>query len=418
MRGLFGGIWNPDRGPQRSGPDYVHNEARQSVGDARALQISAVFRCIRIIAEVAAGLPMRGYQKQANGDLVPTSDSHWLTGLCEEPNDTQTGDEWRECMYAQMAGWGNAYSLKVPNFGGRTVELWPLKVYEMQVFRQRDRSLEYRYPNMDGIQEIQAPGTIFHGRMLSIDGAMGLSPLAMARESLGITVGAERYAASFYAEGGRPAGIMTSDKLLTDKQREQIRREFGGIAEGDRADNVGVENQVGKRFWVLEGSLKYQAITVSPEDMQMLQTRVFQIADIARFFGVPLFLLMENSKDTSWGSGLEQLNLAFLAYTLRSYLRRMTTSFNRWIIPPAERAQGYVVDIDESPLQTLDSNALKELYGAYSNNGIMSRNEIRARLKLPRAKDGNADALTVQTALTTLSKLGTAPPAAAGGFPP
>lgn len=409
MRWAYPSLWNMQVGRQNSGPMSLVNEARQSITEERAMQVGAVFRSIRIIAETAAALPMRGYQGTPGGDAVPLKDSDPINGLIEEPNPTMSGDEHRETMYAQMAGWGNGYTQKViaPS-DGLIKELWPYIVYNMQVDRAPDRTLTYIYPDPNGAPRTMTADKVAHFRSFSLDGVMGLSPLAMARESLGLAVGAERYASSFYAQGGRPAHVLTSDKLLTPAQREQIRSEYGGMG-GMPQDLSELESQTGKRMWVLEASLKYQSITVSPEDMQMLQTRSFQVSDIARFFGVPLFLLMENSKDTSWGSGLEQMNLGFLAYTLRPYLQRMIRVWNRQIIPtfPGHRK---FVDIDTQPLLALDSTALKELYGGYASNGIMTRNEIRRLLKLPAATDKNADKLTVQVALTPIEKLGVVPP--------
>jgi HK97 family phage portal protein len=199
---------------------------------------------------------------------------------------------------------------------------------------------------------------------------------------------------------------MTSERLLTDAQRAQVRQEYGGMAEGG----------TDKRFWLLEGALKYQAITVSPEDMQMLQTRTFQISEIARIFGVPLFLLMETEKSTSWGSGLEQMNLGFLTYTLRPYLQRMVCTFNRRIIPADQRSKVFV-DIDEKALLSLDSVALKELYASMAQNGTMTRNEIRRAMKLPQSSAKNMDAFTVQSALTTVENLGRVPTPAASTQP-
>lgn len=400
MRNLLGGsIWNPERGRQTSGPTSLANASLQPINDDRAMQVAAVFRCIRIIGETAASLPMRAWQRTPSGDAVPLTDSHWLNQLIYEPNETQTGDELRESMYAQMAGWGNGYSQIVPNGEGRATELWPYKVANMTVERQTDRTLRYKYPNVYGHPEQLAPGRVLHLRAFSIDGIMGLSPLALAREALGLAVGASNYGSSFFAQGGRPAVVMTSDKLLTDKQREQVRKEYGGLAEGSSD----------KRFWLLEAGLKYQQVTVNPDDMQMISTQAFSIAEIARFFGVPLFLLMETEKSTSWGSGIEQQNIGFLTYTLRAYLSRMVCSWNRWIIPQRERGKIFV-DIDESPLLMMDSAALKEWVGAMLNNGVMSRNEVRRKLKLQQSAETNADKLTVQSAMTTLESLGRVPP--------
>jgi len=407
MRYLVGGLWNPDIGIQWPGPLGGSNESMQPVSDERAMQISAVVRSIRIIAETCAALPMRTYQTVAGGDRAPLADSHWLNQIVEEPNEDMAGDEWRETQFAAMAGWGNGYSQIVRQSEGRPAELWPYKIDRMQVERTPQLALQYLYPDRFGSPQIVEKGRVLHLRAFSVDGVMGLSPLGLARQTLGVTVGAERYAGSFFASGGRPSGVMTSEKLLTDAQRTQIRKEYGGMAEG---------GSDGKRFWLMEGALKYQAITVSPEDMQMLQTRTFQIAEIARIFGVPLFLLMETEKATSWGTGLEQMNLGFLTYTLRPYLQRMVVTYNRRIIPTADRRKVFV-DIDERALLALDSKALSELYSGYANNGIMSRNEIRRVLKLPQSTQKNTDALTVQSAMTPIETLGRVPTPAAPTSP-
>ncbi len=398
MRWIGGGLWNPEKGRQQAGPETYANSAAQTMNDALALQISAVFRCIRIIAETAASLPMHSYRLAAGGDREPLEDSHPVNRLIYEPNEEMNGDEVRESLFGQMAGWGNGYAQAVPQSQGKIIELWPYKPDQMRVDRQQDRTLKYTYPNMNGSPEELQKGRVFHLRAFSLDGVMGLSPLTMARQALGMSVAARDYGARFFANGGRPAGILSSDKLLTDKQREQLRGELSGVAGGD-----------GKNFYTLEAGLKYSAITVSPEDMQMLQSQAFSIAEIARFFGVPLFLLMETEKSTSWGSGIEQQNIGFLTYTLRPYLTRMIGTWNRRLIPAADRGK-IIVDIDESPLMSMDSAALKEFVSTMVNTGCMNRNGVRVKyLKLPRVNDKNMDAYTVQTALTPIELLGRMP---------
>lgn len=394
MRYLLGGLWNPEVGIQRSGPTSYANDSMQAVSDERAIQVAAVFRCIRIIAETAASLPIKALQRTSRtADPTPLPDSHWFQGILEEPNPEMFGAEWREAMFAQMAGWGNGYSEMARNSEDRAVELWPLKSGRMEVSRKPDKSLEYRYPDVNGLPQILQKSKVFHARLFSVDGVMGLSPLALARESLGLAIGAERFAASFFAQGGRPSGVMTSDKLLNDKQRDQIEKKFGGLAKGGTDE----------RFWLLEGPLKYQAVSANPEDMQLLATRSFQLADIARWFGVPLFLLMETEKSTAWGTGLEQFLLAFLTFTLRPYLERMECVLNYRVVPPEERGRVFC-EIDETALLRADSQAQQSFFSAMVNNGILTRNEVRRRLKYP-AKVG-ADELTAQTALAPLSALG------------
>lgn len=395
MRGWWSGLWNPEKGEQRSGPDSYVNRSGVVVTDQIALQIAAVFRCIRIIAETAASLPLCAYRQVGPYDRVPLEASHWLPQLLIEPNEEMSGDEWAESMYGQMAGWGNAYSQIAANSEGRAVELWPYKVDRMVVNRRADLTLEYKYPDVYGSPKELPRGKVMHLRAFSLDGVMGLSPLGLARESLGLAVGAQNYAGSFFSSGGRPSGVMTVDKILTDKQREQIRKEYGGMADGGD----------GKRFWLLEAAMKYQAISVSPEDMQMLQTRAFEVSEIARFFGVPLFLLMETEKSTSWGSGLEQSNLAFLIYTLRPYLHRMQNTFNRRIIPKAERGKIFV-EVDVAPLLMADFATLATYLSTAVQNGYMTRNEARRWLKLPADPSPGANLLMAQVNMSPLDLLG------------
>lgn len=398
MRGWFNGLWNPDKGEQRIDAGGGGGTTGVYVTDTLAMQISSVFRCIRIIAETCSSLPLVAYRRVGPTDRVPLEYSHWLSQLLREPNDEMAGDEWCESMYAQMAGWGNGYSQIVPNSEGRAVELWPYKVDRMQVNRLEDLTLEYKYPDPYGVPRTLQSKRVAHFRAFSIDGVTGISPLGMARESLGLAHSAQRYAGSFFASGGRPSGVMTSDKILNAQQREQIRKEYGGMADGGD----------GKRFWLLEAALKYQAIAVPPEDMQMLQTRSFEVSEIARFFGVPLFLLMEMEKSTSWGSGIEQQNLAFLTYTLRPYLQRMENTFNRRIIPLKERAEIFV-EVDTSPLITADLTSLANFLSTGVQNGYVLRNEARRRLKYPGIGE-IGDVPMAQVNMAPLDQLGNLTP--------
>jgi HK97 family phage portal protein len=360
------------------------------------MTIGTVFRSIRLISEIAAMCELKAYQRLANGDAKLLPAKHWLPELLRKPNPEMAGDTWSEAMYAQCAGWGNAYSQIVRLASGRPAELWPYKVDRMTVYRKDNLEVEYRYPDQFGSPRVLERERVMHLRAFTVDGVMGISPLGVARNTMGLAESAQRYASGFYQSGGRPAGILTADRVLTPQQRTQLKEEYGSIA--DAAS--------GKKLWLLEAALKYTPITVSPEDMQMLQTRAFQVAEIARFFGVPLFLLMETEKSTSWGSGLEQTNLAFLVYTLRAYLKDMESSWNNFIIPRSEQGEIFVA-ADTDVLQTADLAALSSFLSTMTQNGLMTRNEGRRRLKLPRDESATADQLTAQVNLVPLDKLGT-----------
>lgn len=398
---LRGGLSNPDRGPQYSGPQPGPSATGTVVTDERAIQISAVFSAIRLISEACASLPLTVYERRADGARVEARD-HWLAKLLRQPNDSMTARDFRLSVYTQLAAWGNAYVEKVPNSRGEPVELWPLKPEAMTPIRDGYEPLTYKYATAKPVTFTQKQ--ILHAKGFSTEGFVGLSPLGMARQALGLAVASEEFAAAYYANGGKPSGVLMVDKpTLTKDQSKQLEEKYGSMAKGSE--------HRGNGLWVLPSFAKYQQITIPPEDAQMLQTRAFQIAEIARIFRVPLFLLMEMEKSTSWGTGLEQQDLAFLKYSIKPYLDAVEAAMNRWLLSDKERESFYVEHNVEGFLHT-DSQAKALFLSQMVNNGLMTRNEGRAKLNLPPDKDG--DALTVQTALTPLGKLGQQTPADAG----
>lgn len=408
MGRLFGRLWQRETGVQIVTSAAGSTESGRLMSDDSAMTLAAVFRSIRIIAETTSGLPLVVYKRDENGDPVRAVDNP-LASLFDKPNEVNGEDEVREAVTAAMAGWGNGYIEVFRDSKDRVRELWPVKPLNVQVTRRADRTLEYQKVGPSGSLEPVPADRLLHFRAFSLDGVTGVSPLGMAREALGLAASAQAYAGSFFSSGGRPTGVLSSDRILTKEQREKLRTEFAGLA-----DDGG---EARRRLYVAEAGLKYQAVSVSPEDMQMLQTRSFQIADIARFFGVPLFLLMETEKSTSWGTGIEQQNLAFLAYTLRPYLSRIEAVYNRTLFTEADRRDGYYLAHDTAPLLRADSKARADYLSAMVQNGLMTRNEGRRLELLPPMEGG--DDLTAQVNLAPLEKLGDSPsrPPSAGGPP-
>ena len=388
MRRLAGWVWNPETGEQRAGPPLGHvTAAGNIVTDTRALQVPTVHRCIRIIGETCASLPLQVFERTQAGDIP--APNHWLSRLLVEPNDSMTGDELREALVGQMAGWGNGYAEIVRDSTGRPRELWPLKADLMVVTRDEERVLRYEYPDRYQTPRDYTAAQILHCRAFSIDGVMGLSPLGFLRHTLGLTVGAEDLAASFYQNGGRPSAILTVDKPLTPAQREQVREQITRPLEE------------GRRIMVLEGSMKYQGVTISPEDMQMLSTRQFQVEEIARVFGVPLHLLGVQNNVPNWG--LEQMNQSFFTFVLNAYLGRIESTINRFLLAADERTR-FFVRHDVKPLLRADSGSRASYLSSLVQNGLMTRNEARRWEGLPPIDGG--DQLTVQLNLTNLAQLG------------
>lgn len=388
------GLNSPDKGSQYGEPISTPNVANVTVTDTRAMQISAVFSCVRLISECVGSLPLSVYRRLPDGQRERAPE-HWLQQLLHEPNPFMTGQEFQETMAAQLASWGNAYSLTRRSSQGRPTELFPLRPQSMDVQRDGLEALRYEYTSEALGTNVWTADQVLHVRGFGQEGFKGLSPLGFAREALGLAVSAEDYGARFFANGGKPSGVAELDQVLKPEQRKA----FKELLE----DQVGRSAAESQGVLLLEGGAKYRPISIPPEDAQMLETRGFQIAEIARFFRVPLFLLMDETKNTSWGSGLEQQNLAFLTYSLRPYLTRIERSINRWLLNDNERRE-YFVEFGVESLLRADMKARAEFYSTMVQNGLMTRNEVRGKERLPRM-DG-ADELTAQVNLAPLRKLG------------
>jgi HK97 family phage portal protein len=304
------------------------------------MQVSAVWSCVRLITETVGTLPLEFYNIRRNV-RSPLDKDHYLNRLFNvRPNRYMTPLEFREAMTCQLALWGNAYAL-IDWIGQRPVALIPLKPEHIMPYRTPD-GITYHYTTDQGVQ-VYAERSIFHLKGFSTEGIVGLSPLAYSRQVLGVTVSADRYAAKSFANGGRPGGVLMLDKFLTADQRETLRAHYQEITA--TADNAG-------KMWVLEGGMQYQGIAIPPDDMQMLESRRFQLGEIARIFRVPSHLINDTEKSTSWGSGIDSLNLGFLQYTLRPYLETWETVITNKLLRDQERNSVVVEHNVDSLLRT------------------------------------------------------------------
>lgn len=391
---LASGLSNPETGVQNSGPVSLSAEA-VDISDERALQLSAVWSCVRLISETVSCLPLALYRRGNDGRTDIDMDHPLSVLLKRTPNQVMTDVEFREAMTTQLVLWGNGYA-RIGWSGdrqdSRPVSLMPLRPGHMEVIRQLDGSVAYYYTTESGT-EVYSPRSIMHLKGFSAEGVIGFSPLALARHSLGLTVAAEQYSAGAFRNGGRPLGTLNFDTFLTQPQREAALKMYENITSG-ATNNA--------KSWVLEGGVKYSAISIPPDDLQMLESRRFQIGEIARFFRVPSHLINDSEKATSWGSGIEQLNLGFLQYTLMPYLKRWETVIRRSLMTPVEKRQ-LIVEHNVEGLLRADSTSRASFYSTMAQNGLMTRNEIRQKENLPQ-KDGGDD-LTVQVNLTPVGDL-------------
>lgn len=379
-------------GPPSGNPAAVPMPVTEDV----AMSLSAVFGCTRLLAETVAGIPMYCY-KLKGGKWLLDEDAELQTVLQVRPNQYMTHVEFWEAVLFNLVLRGNGYAYIMRNDLGMPIGLYPLAASQMQPFVLKDGTGWYLF-NMDGEQTMYSEDDILHFRIFG-NGRIGLSPLQYGALSMGVAAASDRYAGSFFARGGKPGGVLTIDRVLTPKQREEVRANFKEVHEG--VDSA-------HRLFVLEAGMKYQAVQMKPEDLQMIETRKFSVKDVARFFGVPAFLLNESEGSTSWGSGLEQQMLGFYNLTVRPYTTRIAAGCRMKLIPLAEqrkRKVGY--DFDE--LLGADLKTKADYYTKLISNGIATRDEARYKLNMEPSTDPFAKVLTVQSAMIPLDKMGSVP---------
>ena len=392
FRRLFNkeGLSNPDTGYQLGAIEQTATTAGVSVTDERALKVSAVWACVQLIANSVGGLPLNVFRETESGRENLKS-RHFLTDLLHiRPNAFMKPRDFRLAMTVQACLWNNAYA-EILRVGDRIVGLVPLRPGRMMPFITDDGALTYHYQVDSGVK-VYAAGSIFHLKGMGTDGVVGSERNNYARETYGLSVSADTYAAKQFANGGRPGGVLTIDQFLKPEQRAQVRDLYSGMSEG--AANAG-------KLWVLEGGMEYKALDFSADQMQMLATRMHQLGEVARFFGVPSVLIGAGENNNSaWPASFEQQMLMYLTHTVQPYLDEWESAIRYSLIP---RDSNINVDHDVSPLVKMDSNATANYLSRMVQNGLMTRNEGRRTVNLPEIDGG--DELTVQTNLSNIEDL-------------
>ena len=376
------------------------NYSGKSVTQQSALQLSAVWGCVRLLAETIATLPLNLYRIDRTGKSSVAYGDALYTILHDEPNAEMTAVDFWESILASILLWGNGYARK-DVMGGQLVALTPLRPELMAVVRdQVTGAIVYRYSDPRGRVDYRED-EVFHVKGFSLDGLVGLSPIAFGRNSMGAAMAIEEAAAVTFARGMRPGGVLEMAQVLKPDQRKQA--EDGLMAKFTGALNAG-------KVMLLENGMTYKQITMNPEDAQMLESRAFAVEELCRWFRVPPFMVGYTEKTTSWGTGLEQQNIGFLTYSLRPYLKRIEQQITRSLIPANLRPTRFA-EYNLEGLLRADSAGRAALYASAAQNGWMTRNEIRAKENQAASAEANADALTVQSNLLPLDKLGLTSPA-------
>jgi HK97 family phage portal protein len=305
-----------------------------------------------------------------------------------------TAVEFWECVVAAVLLWGNAF-VAITRIGNRITALYPMRPDRVVIRRESDGSLSYTY-TWAGQTQTFAESDILHIKGFSLDGYMGISPIGNARNSLGAARAAERASSSVFKNGMRPSGVLTAPEYLTDPQREDAKAILAGFK--------GAANTGGTPL--LEGGWTWQSLSIPPEDAQLLETRAFQVEQLCRWFDVPPIMIGHMDKQTSWGTGVEQIMLHFYTSCLRAHLKRIEQAIAKSLITAADEAAGIYVEFNIDGLLRADSAARASLYSTYVQNGIMNRDDVRAKENLPPIPGGGGKEFTVQANLIPIDKLG------------
>ena len=387
--GIFSGLFKSRDKPQdrTSGSNYAFfmggTTSGKAVTERSAMQMTAVYSCVRILSEAVAGLPLHLYKYTDSGGKAMALDHSLYRLLHDEPNPEMSSFVFRETLMTHLLLWGNAYAQIIRNGKNEIVALYPLMPNKMSVDRDENGRLYYTYyrgsdeaiKNKEFAVTLQ-PSDVLHIPGLGFDGLVGYSPIAMAKNAIGMAIACEEYGAKFFANGAAPGGVLEHPGTIKDPQRvrESWQSTFGGSGNANK-------------IAVLEEGMKYTPIGISPEQAQFLETRKFQINEIARIFRVPPHMVGDLEKSSF--SNIEQQSLEFVKYTLDPWVIRWEQSIQRSLLSRDEKAV-YFVKFNLEGLLRGDYQSRMNGYAIGRQNGWMSANDIRELENLDRipAEDG------------------------------
>ena len=374
--------------------------AGKAVTERSAMQMTAVYSCVRILSEAIAGLPLQFYKYTESGGKEKAVDHPLYFILHDEPNPEMTSFIFRETLMTHLLLWGNAYAQIIRNGRGEVIALYPLMTDRMSVNRDSDGQLYYEYtvysddaPTVKGSTVRLAPTDVLHIPGLGFDGLVGYSPIAMAKNAIGMAIACEEYGAKFFANGAAPSGVLEHPGTIKDpsRVRESWQSTFGGSSNANKVA-------------VLEEGMKYTPISISPEQAQFLETRKFQIDEIARIFRVPPHMVGDLEKSSF--SNIEQQSLEFVKYTLDPWVARWEQAMVRSLLS-AEDKKRYFIKFNVDGLLRGDYQSRMNGYAIGRQNGWMSANDIRELENLDRiSEEEGGDLYLINGNMTKLKDAG------------
>lgn len=376
-----GGAVPIDRGPLSDfwyRPLPVESQSGVNVTVDLAIRVSTAYACVKLLSETIGSLPLFLYEMGDDTSRKAVNHPLYRT-LHSRPNQWQTIQEWLELAMNHLCWRGNFICRKVRR--GVDVELWPLSPDAISIEQLDGGDLRYKHKHPDGTTATYLQEDMLHVRMMSLDGIWGLSPLSAAREAIGLAVTTEGHGANFFKHRAIPGMVLNYPAGMSPEAQRKARETIAAI-------HAGFGNH--HRTMILPSGVTMTPVGISNEDAQFLETRGFQISEIARFFLVPPHMIGAVEKVSSWGTGIEQQTLGFVKFTTRPYNIRFEQSLRRDLLEPLGMAETHKVEFSMEGLLRGDSAGRAAFYKEMFQTGAFSTNDIlRLENMDPIGEDGD-----------------------------
>ncbi len=339
-----------------------------SVTALTSLQVSAVYSCVGIISDSIAMLPLTLFRNLANNSREKARDHSLYRVLSRRPNRWQTRFEWVRMMISHVLLRGNAYSQIIRGPRGQVVELIPLHPDRVTPFWAPDGRPAYYYEPLTGSPVTLFMDEVHHLRGLSDDGLIGMSPITLHREAIGLAMTTEEHAARLFSNGAQIGGYIKHPKVLSDEAYDHLRKSWA-----DRYSGVANAHKPA----ILEEGMDYVRLGMTSDEAQFLESRKYQRGEIASIFRVPPHMIGDTDKSTSWGSGIEAQGIGFVTYTLGPWTTCSEQALERDLLLSTDE-ELYSIKYITAALMRGDSVARKDYLLGMVNGGLMLPEEARA----------------------------------------
>lgn len=354
--------------------------------NSNPLGLSATWACVNLLAGTIGSLPLMIYRTDASGVRTAAKDHPLYWVLHDSPNYDQTALDFWEFMAASLELHGNAYASMARRDDGAILSLTPIRPDIVTARRVIGGEIEYSW-TADGKPKALRQGDMLHIRGFGGDALSGCSTLSVCRSTFNAAYATDRAAATMFANGALPSGVLSTDKALTGPQRTEAEKllteKFAG------AMNAG-------RPMLLDNGVKWEQLTISPEDAQMLDSRKFSGEEICRLFGIPPAMVGYGDKASNWGTGKEVDVLGFQKFTLRRRLKRIELALQKQLLTYRDRLEGITIEFNIEGLLRGDSEARAAFYKSGLGDGWLTINEVRGKENMPPVEGGDVARVQMQ----------------------